>query len=87
MKIKPLVETFNAQTMLQYAEWCGWTLAHAHARSGAPAKIAGYLGKSDKFDNALAAFSMAYADQCERDYESVSLAARKGKIKVIIESD
>ena len=57
MKIKPLVEVFTPSVMLQYAELCGWTLAHAHARSGEPAKISGYLGKSDKFDKAIADFS------------------------------
>ena len=70
MKIKPLVEVFTPSVMLQYAELCGWTLAHAHARSGEPAKISGYLGKSDKFDKAIADFSIAYADQSERDHES-----------------
>ena len=57
MKIKPLVELFTPGVMLQYAEFCGWALAHAHARSGEPAKISGYLGKSDVFDQAIAAFS------------------------------
>ncbi len=56
MKIKPMVEVFTPSVMLQYAELCGWTLAHAHARSGEPAKISGYLGKSDKFDEAIADF-------------------------------
>src|SRR5262249_3968963 len=50
MKIKMLVDTFNRTDMLQYAKLCGWALARAHARSGEPAAISGYLGKSDKFD-------------------------------------
>ena len=37
-------------------------LARAHARSGEPAKISGYLGKSDAFDAAIGEFSIAYAD-------------------------
>jgi len=69
MKIKPMVEVLHRSVMIQYAEICGWTLAHAHARSGEPAKISGYLGKSDKFDEAIANFSVAYADQSERDHE------------------
>jgi uncharacterized protein (DUF2252 family) len=85
MKIKPLVELFTPSVMLQYAELCGWMLAHAHARSGQPAHISGYLGKSDKFDQAIADFSKAYADQCERDYEFVVQAARKGEIEVFVE--
>ena len=43
-------------------------LPRAHARSGELAKISGYLGKSDAFDQAVANFSIAYADQSERDY-------------------
>ncbi|MCE2792605.1 MAG: DUF2252 domain-containing protein [Planctomycetota bacterium] len=85
MKIKPQVEICTPHAMLQYAERCGWTLAHAHARSGEPAKISGYLGKSDKFDEAIADFSSQYADQCERDYELVSKAAKRGKLEVLLE--
>lgn len=87
MKIKPLVESFSVSVMLQYADLCGWTLAHAHARSGEPSKITGYLGKSDKFDQAVALFAVAYADQSERDYEAVFAAARKGKIEVAVDSE
>lgn len=85
MKIKPLVELFTPSVMIEYAELCGWVLAHAHARSGEPAKISGYLGKGDKFDEAIADFSKAYADQCELDYEVVVAAARKGEIEVFVE--
>lgn len=87
MKIKPLVELFTPSVMVQYADLCGWALAHAHARSGEPAKIAGYLGKSDKFDEAIADFAAAYADQCEKDYEVVRKAARQGKLEVFVEAD
>jgi hypothetical protein len=52
--------------MTQYTEICGWTLARAQARSGEPEQITGYLGKSDKFDRAVAVFSVTYADQVER---------------------
>ncbi len=52
MKIKPLVELFTPSVMQQYADLCGWAIAHAHARSGEPTQISGYLGKSDKFDEA-----------------------------------
>jgi hypothetical protein len=57
VKVGPLVELFTSGVMTQYAEICGWTLARAHARSGSPAQISGYLGKSDAFDEAIAAFS------------------------------
>jgi uncharacterized protein (DUF2252 family) len=85
IKLKPKVEVFNSTDMIQFAEWCGWTLARAHARSGEPAMIGGYLGKSDAFDKAMAAFSIAYADQTERDYDLLKKAAQKGKLEVVLE--
>ena len=85
MKIKPMVEVFTAAVMQEYAALCGWTLAHAHARSGDPARISGYLGKNDSFDKAIAEFSTAYADQSERDHEVLRKAVRAGKIEVVIE--
>ncbi len=85
MKIKPLVEIFNATTMADYAELCGWTLARAHARSGDAATIAGYLGKSDRFDKAVADFSVAYADQSERDHAAMLDALREGRIEADFE--
>ena len=85
MKIKPMVEVFTPSFMSEYAQVCGWTLAHAHARSGEPAKISGYLGKSDKFDQAIADFSVAYADQSERDHEVLIKAARAGRLEVFVE--
>jgi uncharacterized protein (DUF2252 family) len=87
MKIKALVEVFTPGVMLTYAELCGWCLAHAHARSGERTKIAGYLGKSDQFDEAIADFSVAYADQSERDHEILMGAVRAGKLEVFLESE
>ena len=78
MKIKPMVELFTAGVMLEYARLCGWTLAHAHARSGEPAKISGYLGKSDAFDQAIGKFALAYADQNERDHAALAAAVKAG---------
>ncbi len=85
MKLKPLMEHFSSTEMIGFGEWCGWTLARAHARTGEPAVIGGYLGNSDKFDKAIAAFSIAYANQTERDYELLKKAARKGELEVVIE--
>ena len=63
-----------------YAGLCGWTLARAHARSGDRLAIAAYLGASDRFDQAVADFAAAYADQAERDYELLIKAIKRGKI-------
>lgn len=86
MKLKPLVELFTLSAMNQYADLCGWALAHAHARSGDAAKIAGYLGKKDDFDEALADFAESYADQNEQDYKALQRAVQEGRLEVYIES-
>src|SRR5215510_1734265 len=86
MKLKPLTELFTPLTMREYAKTCGWALARAHARSGSPGLIAGYLGKSEAFDEALADFAVAYADQNERDWEALRKAVRDGRIKVQAEA-
>ena len=85
MKIKPMVELFNHTMMIEYAAACGWTLARAHARSGDAAMIAGYLGKRDIFDRAIARFSKLYADQAERDHATFMDAIRKGRIEAHME--
>ncbi len=84
MKVKPMVEVFNKSAMTQYAKFCGWVLARAHARSGQPALITGYLGKSEQFDEAIGDFSIAYADQSERDHAVLVSAVRKGRLQAEI---
>ena len=84
-KIKFEVDRFDSSHMIQFAEHCGATLARAHARTGEPATISGYLGKSDKFDRSIADFSTTYADQTERDYESFVKAIRRGRLKALVE--
>ena len=85
IKISIRVETFGATEMTLYAQWCGQALALAHARSGDAAAITGYLGKSDVFDKALAAFSVAYADQNEEDHAALEGAVRAGKVEAVVE--
>ncbi len=65
---------------LVYARTCGATLARAHARWGDRIAIASYLGKSDAFDQAVADFSAAYADQNERDYAAFTAAVNAGRL-------
>jgi hypothetical protein len=66
--------------MEAYAEVCGWTLAHAHARSGDAVAISAYLGSGDTFDRALAVFAEDYADQNERDYAAFRTAIDSGRL-------
>ncbi len=75
------VDSASLTTMRRYARLCGWTLARAHARSGDGAAIAGYLGSGEAFDRALAEFSVAYADQNERDYAAFVEAIDSGRIE------
>jgi uncharacterized protein (DUF2252 family) len=85
MKISLLVETFGVTEMTIYAGWCGRALALSHARSGSASLLSGYMGKSDVLDKAIARFSMAYADQNERDHEALDRAVRSGKVKAVFE--
>ena len=86
MKLKPQVEIFEPDTMRIFGELAGWSLAASHARSGDSAKIAGYLGKKDEFDEAIADFSESYADQNERDHQALVQAVRDSRLQVHIES-
>jgi uncharacterized protein (DUF2252 family) len=68
------------ENMPQYASLCAWALALAHAKSGDPAMIAGYAGKSDELDEAMVKFAFAYTDQTEKDYKALKEAAKSGRI-------
>jgi len=85
MKIKPLVEVFEDDTMIDYAKLCGWTLARAHARSGKSDIINGYLGNSSKFADAIASFSILYAEQNEKDFAALKKAVAAGKLEAYFE--
>jgi hypothetical protein len=81
-KISPLVETFGVAIFDAYAILCGRNLARAHAKAGDAQTIAAYLGKGTQFDDAIAQFSVAYADQAERDHAALEQAVRRGTIEV-----
>ncbi|HYJ11983.1 MAG TPA: DUF2252 domain-containing protein, partial [Thermomicrobiales bacterium] len=80
MKTSVEVSLLPPDRMVLYAEVCGWALARAHARSGDAAAIAGYLGNGDTFDEAIADFATAYADQTERDHAVLVDAIKSGKV-------
>jgi uncharacterized protein (DUF2252 family) len=85
MKVSAEIETFRPATLVGYATLCGWALARAHAKAGDAATIAGYLGATDQFDNALARYSEAYADQAERDFATFKAAIRSGRLSTDVE--
>jgi hypothetical protein len=86
-KIGVRVETFRRIEMDLYAKWCGRALALSHSRSGSAATLSGYMGKSDTFDQAIAAFSMAYADQNEKDHTALERAIVTGNVKAVFEEE
>ena len=87
MKISLMVETFGQLEMDLFAGWCGKALALSHARSGNSSMLSGYMGKSDVFDRAIADFSMAYADQNERDHAALARAVKEGTVAAVFEED
>ncbi len=83
MKGSAMVEGMAPVTLAFYARLCGWTLARAHARSGDPIAIAGYLGGGDSFDKAITRFAERYADQNDRDYDAFAAAVKSGRIEAV----
>jgi len=82
MKFTVPTEDLSADDLAAYGELCGKALARAHAASGDPAQIAGYLGRGSAFDRAVTAFAAAYADQTERDFATLLAAAKAGRLPV-----
>ena len=87
IKVSVRLETFGPAEMDLYATWCGRALALSHARSGSAALLSGYMGKSEGFDQALASFSVAYADQNEKDHAALKRAIRDGKVEAQVEEE
>jgi uncharacterized protein (DUF2252 family) len=64
----PDLTRMGGSELVTYARLCGWSLAHAHARSGAVGEVAGYLGRGRPFVEAVTRFATSYADQAEADH-------------------
>jgi uncharacterized protein (DUF2252 family) len=80
LKLSAIIEDWDIETLRLYAKMCGHALARAHARSGDSAMIAGYLGTSKSFDQAIGEFAVQYAGQNSLDYRAFIEAIRQGKI-------
>ena len=80
LKLSAIIEDWDIETLRLYVKMCGHALARAHARSGDPAMISGYLGTSKSFDQAIGEFASAYAEQNSADYRAFIEAIRQGKI-------
>ncbi|WP_320775522.1 DUF2252 domain-containing protein [Streptomyces sp. CRN 30] len=63
-----------------YARMTGALLARAHAHSADPRRVAGYCGKNEELDEAVATFAVAYADRTEADHAELVTAVRSGRV-------
>jgi uncharacterized protein (DUF2252 family) len=81
------IEDVGYDAFRMYAVACGAVLARAHARTGDIAKIAGYMGNSIAFEDALADFAEAYGDQTELDHAKLVAAIRSGKCPGTVTED
>ena len=80
MKIIPTTELI-APRLVEFATACGETLAKAHARTGDPVAIDGYIGKGPSFAAAIVRFARLYAEQNERDHAQLVRAITAGTVE------
>jgi uncharacterized protein (DUF2252 family) len=80
-KAKVEVTDLTGGALTRFALVTGEILGKAHARTGDAASIAGYCGRSDRLDRAVARFALRYADQTEKDYGLFRRAIRAGVLK------
>ena len=81
------VEFLTGASFNFYAWACGAILARAHARTGDPARIAGYCGNSIALDEAMAEWAESYGDQTEEDHATLLAAIKRGDIKAVQEGN
>jgi uncharacterized protein (DUF2252 family) len=77
----------DVRNLTHYAQLCAWALARAHARTGDPVAISGYLGRSDAFDRAVAEFARRYADQTTRDHAALTEAVASGRVPAQVDTE
>ena len=75
-------EKVKLENFSQYCTLCAWALALAHAKSGDAAMISGYIGNNTELEDAMVRFGFLYADQTEKDFKALAVAARSGRITV-----
>jgi uncharacterized protein (DUF2252 family) len=78
------VPAMDPDQLNYYGRLCGWALARGHARTGRATVISGYLGETKDFDNAIADFALAYADQNAKDYQGLMDAVANGRVKAVM---
>ncbi len=85
VKISAVPEDWDATILREFGRLCAWALARAHARSGDPARIAGYIGSNTSLDDAICEFAVEYADQNLKDYRAFVKAVREGRVPAVSE--
>ena len=85
MKMSAVIEDWDTAMLRQYGRMCAHALARAHARTGDPAMIAGYMGSGHTFDDAIGEFAVEYAAQNRADYRVFIRAIREGRIPAEVE--
>lgn len=70
-KIKPALESMDVDTFKRYAR--------AYVKTGDAVILKGYMRADESFENAISKFGLAYANQNEKDYQSV-LSVVKGTV-------
>jgi hypothetical protein len=80
MKGSAEIRTLDEKQFRAYVMACAWCLAHAHACSGDPIDIAGYLGGGTAFEEAMARFGAASAEQTMRDWKALSAVIKDGRL-------
>ena len=76
------LDAIDAAALTDYAGVVGQLLAKGHARTSGASMIAGYMGRSDRVDEALCRFARAYADQTEADHAALVAAVDRGLLPV-----
>ena len=82
MKGRIPLDAMDAAALTDYAGVVGQLLAKGHARTSGASMIAGYMGGSDKVDQALCTFARRYADQTEADHAALVAAVDRGLVPV-----
>jgi uncharacterized protein (DUF2252 family) len=65
------LESLDTRAFIDYVDACGTVLARAHAQSPHAGFIAGYVGSSTTFDDAIVQWATAYAEQSLKDFHAL----------------
>jgi uncharacterized protein (DUF2252 family) len=76
-------QELTSEAIVEYARVCGEVFAHAHSRTGDAAVLAGYCGKLDTLDQAMARFAVAYADTATADHAALKAAIAAGRVTAL----